>query len=166
MNDDGRLLVAQQHVQTSMEELISSLLADASPSEVWEAEFARVRFESEAAWEHCNAFLLAFTAARFVPVGAAPPRGDFYGEFVGDFVDAARRGDADRAINLWTNPPTQNPRASASVKQTTLASEVLAYIRTTGHQSPGPLVPVSAPYPVEVWIEFTTMTDAVDVGGV
>lgn len=161
MEPNALLQESQQRIQTSMVELIGRLLAERASESVWEEDLARIRYESEESWEHCNAFLFAFTAARFASP-AAPASDDPIASFLADFVTAVHAEDADRAVEVWTDPPVLNPRAAAAAKQTAMLTAAIQGLRNADLPASGTALP--APYPREVWLEFTAgeQTDVIE----
>lgn len=163
------LLESQQRIQVSMEVTLAGLLGRRAGEQEWEAELAQARYASEESWEHCNAFLFAYTVARQLyslePERSIPSNGDYSG-FVASFVGCVGRGDADGAISVWTSAPVPNPRASAAAKQTAMLTALIQELRTAG-MAGAVVQPFGLPptYPKAVWIEFTHPAQpAVDVG--
>ncbi|NQX37050.1 hypothetical protein [Herbiconiux sp. VKM Ac-2851] len=162
MERNALLQQTQQRIQASMVELISRLLTDQASESVWEEDLARIRFESEESWQHCNAFLLAYTAARFSAHPTNPITDSADGlldQFTVDFVAAVQSEDADRAIELWTDPPVLNPRAAAATKQTSMLTAVIQHLRSSAGSR---TLPLPAAFPREVWLESIDL-DNVDV---
>lgn len=156
MTDEGLLVESQRRIQESMHTLIGNLLGQGASEESWEADLAQIRYESEESWERCNAFLFAYTAARF---GSQRPvveteRGAALDKFLRDFVGAVRDERFGDALATWLQAPGVNPRAAAMAKQTAMLTAVIDHLRAA------PVVVASgvvlpAPYPGEVWIEYT-----------
>lgn len=157
MTDDTLLADSQARIQDSMQKLIGDLLGQGASEEVWEADLARIRYESEESWERCNAFLFAYTAARFAATlpsdGDAPDAEALHVEFATPFVDAVRAERFEGALQLWLAAPGTNPRAAAMAKQTAMLTVILDRLRPSFPAASHPILPAS--YPFTVWIEYT-----------
>ncbi|NEN04693.1 hypothetical protein G3T36_02305 [Diaminobutyricibacter tongyongensis] len=91
------LHASQRYVQTFTEGVIATLIGERADEREWRDRIASIRFASDETWERCNAFLFAYTVARYL--AGSPRSEDDY--FADGFVEAVARGASHDALEIW-----------------------------------------------------------------